>query len=121
LLLGTRTWPVNVNGPRRNLSPPRTFQANSGLALLSAALVGVGIAMLLDFIADGPISRGQLVRLLPQNEPPPTPVQFVRAPGGRTPRKLEVLTELLIQHFAAQRAPVQGGDADVEQPSSDVG
>ncbi|MET3709595.1 DNA-binding transcriptional LysR family regulator [Sphingomonas trueperi] len=104
LLLGATTWPVSVRGKVRNLRPRGRFQADSGLALLSAALAGVGIAMLPDFLADDPIGRGELVRLLPANEPPPTPLQIVRAPGGRTPRKLEVLTDFLIRHFAARSA-----------------
>lgn len=100
LLLGTSTWPLSTKGKVRNLRPRGRFQADNGLVLLSAALAGVGIAMLPDFLTDGPIGRGELVRLLRENDPPPTPIQVVRAPGGRTPRKLEVLTDFLIRHFA---------------------
>ncbi len=101
LLLGTSPWPLKVEGKVKNLSPHGRFQTDSGLAILSAAIEGVGVAMLPDFLADGPINRGQLVRLLAGSEPPPTPVQVVRAPGGRAPRKVALLTELLIRHFDA--------------------
>ena len=104
LLLGTSAWPVLVDGQVRSIRPRGRFQTDNGLAILSSALAGVGVAMLPDFLTDGPIARGELVRLLSSNEPPPTPLQVVRAPGSHTPRKVAVLTDRLIRHFSPPRA-----------------
>ncbi|MER9316168.1 LysR family transcriptional regulator [Mesorhizobium sp. M0659] len=106
LLLGTSAWYVKYRGKVKKLHPHGRFQADSGLAILSAAVAGMGIAMLPDFLADHHISRGELVRLLPANEPPPTPLQVVRAGGGNTPRKVAVMTNFLIRHLAARHSAV---------------
>jgi DNA-binding transcriptional LysR family regulator len=100
LLQGAGTWPVTVKGRIREIRPQGRFQADSGLAILAAAIAGVGIAMLPDFLADTAIERGELVRLLRACEPPPTPIQVVRAPGPRTPRKVAAMTELLLSHLS---------------------
>ena len=56
-------------------------------AALVGARIGRGIAMALSYQVADDLAAGLLVRLLPDHEPPPLPVQLVR-PGGRhmTPR-----------------------------------
>jgi DNA-binding transcriptional LysR family regulator len=102
LLQGDGVWPITSNGKARHIRPKGRFQIDNGLAILSAAMAGMGVAMLPDFLVDKPISKGELVRLLQENEPPPSPLQVVRAPGRQAPRKVAALTELLTRHFATQ-------------------
>lgn len=51
-------------------------------AALVAARLGRGIAMALSYQVADDLAAGTLVRLLPDHEPPPVPVQLV-TPGGR--------------------------------------
>lgn len=97
-------WPVLVRGKLVRMQPRGRFQADSGAALLSAALAGVGIAMLPDFLADEHIATGALVSFLPEHEPPPVPMHVVRPPGARTPRKMSVLMDLLIERLGSPNA-----------------
>ncbi len=100
LLLGAGRWPVTQKGKVHKIRPRSRFQADNGLAILAMAVAGAGIAMLPDFLADEPIARGELVRLIEKSEPPPSPIQVVRAPGRHAPRKVVALTELLTRHLA---------------------
>ena len=51
---------------------------------LIAARAGRGLARVLSYQAADDLAAGTLVRLLPEFEPPPLPVQLV-VPGGRQP------------------------------------
>lgn len=100
ILLRNDPWPATVRG-KRVLVPARgRFQADNGIAILTAALAGVGIAILPDFLADEPIARGELIPFLEAHLPPPAPIHVVRPPAARTPRKVAVLTDLLVERFA---------------------
>jgi DNA-binding transcriptional LysR family regulator len=75
------------------------FKADNGVALVSAAVAGLGIAALPDFLIDDYVKSGALVPLLVRYPLPEAGIFLVRPPGQHPSRKVRVLTELLIEHF----------------------
>jgi len=76
---------------------------------LAAARDGRGLALALSYQVADDLCSGALVRLLPEWEPPPLPVQLV-VPGGR---HRAPLVRAFLDHAAAALAalPVVRGDA----------
>lgn len=80
----TLTW--RFGGPRSGSAvvlTPRLI-VNEVESVLIAARAGRGLARVLSYQAAEDLASGALVRLLPEFEPPPLPVQLV-VPGGRPP------------------------------------
>lgn len=80
----TLTW--RFGGPRSGSAvvlTPRLI-VNEVESVLIAARAGRGLARVLSYQAADDLVAGTLVRLLPEFEPPPLPVQLV-VPGGRQP------------------------------------
>lgn len=77
------------------------FRADSGAALLRAALTGLGVAALPTFMLHEAIVSGALEVVLPDYMFAPTALSLVRPPGP-APGKVRALTDLLIERFGAQ-------------------
>lgn len=96
--------------PGRGLDRPRQFgvrgrvvvrtpangtRVNDGDAMVQAAVLGLGVAQLPDYMVDAEIAAGRLVELLPQHRPPTMPIHAVM-PGKRLiPPRVRVLLEAL--------------------------
>jgi len=64
-LVGTRGyWLLQERGQRKDLVVRGNWQANSGPALLDAALKGLGLAQLPDYYVDEFLAQGRLVAVL---------------------------------------------------------
>lgn len=87
--------------------PRSRFKADNGEALLAAALAGLGVAALPDFVIESHVASGALVRVLTDYPPPDGGLYVVRPPGDFPPRKVRVLTDILLEYFGAGqlRAP----------------
>lgn len=99
LMQGTETW-VFMDGDKTiSVHPQGRFKADNGLALAAAAVAGLGIAALPEFLIEKDLASGALVALM--NHYPLTDIGIfiVRPPGHHPARKVRVLTELLIEHF----------------------
>ena len=100
---------VSCKAPRRGTSltetrrlplhPQGRFQADNGMALAAAAVAGLGIAALPDFLMEKELASGALVALMKSYPLPEAGLYIVRPPGHHPARKVRVLTELLIEHF----------------------
>jgi len=101
LMQGTEIWRVRDGDQVITLHPQGRFKADSGQALLSAVLAGLGIAMLPDFFIDEHIASGALVTLLPQYPMPDAGLYVVRPPGDHPSRKVRVFTDMLVERLAA--------------------
>lgn len=99
LLQGTEAWPLSDGDNLVALHPHGRFKADNGVALVSAALAGLGIAALPDFLTKDHLASGALVQVLPRYHFPDAGIYVVRPPGQHPDRKIRALTELLIQHF----------------------
>ena len=99
LMQGTETWQFMDGDNVVSVHPQGRFKADNAVALLTAALAGLGIAWLPDGITQEHISSGALVPLMTRYPPPSAGIYVIRPPGPHPSRKIRVLTELLIECF----------------------
>jgi DNA-binding transcriptional LysR family regulator len=99
LMQGTESWRFIDGDKTITVHPQGRFKADNGLALTSAAVAGLGIAALPDFLTHEHIESGALVRLLSRYRLPEAGMYVLRPAGNHPARKIRALTELLIEHF----------------------
>jgi len=99
VLQGNETWRFTVDGATVSVRPQGRFKADNGSVLLAAAIAGLGIAALPDFLADEAITSGALIPVLTQFPSPEAGIYVVRPPGGAAPRKVRALIDILIDWF----------------------
>lgn len=98
-------WPLLDKGKIVTVRPRGRFTADNGEAVLAAALAGVGVAGLPDFLIEAHIAAGSLVPLLTDYAAPEAGMFVVRPPGAFPSRKVRVLIDILIEHFGEARLP----------------
>lgn len=99
LMQGTESWRFVANGKTITVRPQGRFKADHGVALAAAALAGLGIAALPDFLVDAHIASGALEPLLFDYPAPEAGIYVVRPPGEFAPRKVRALIDILIEGF----------------------
>jgi DNA-binding transcriptional LysR family regulator len=100
LMQGTESWQLTNGNEVITIHPRGRFKADNGVALVAAALAGLGIAWLPDAIIEKHIASGELVRVMTRHPPPVAGIYVVRPPSQHAPRKVQALTDLLIECFA---------------------
>ncbi|MBX9588009.1 MAG: LysR family transcriptional regulator [Hyphomonadaceae bacterium] len=103
LMQGTESWRLLHRGRTLLVRPRGRFKADNGAALLAAALAGLGIAALPDFLIGPHIVSGALIQILSDYPPPEAGLYVVRPPGNFPARKVRVLTEILIEYFGSAK------------------
>ena len=99
------------DGSRADLPQPPRFASNSFFSLCTAAVRGLGVAMLPDRVAAYDLSKGTLKRVLSAVALEEAPLYAAYAPGGNVPRKVRELVSFLGAWFknrAAATASVGG-------------
>ncbi|NEK18605.1 LysR family transcriptional regulator [Rhizobium leguminosarum] len=99
LMQGTEAWQFLDGEKIVNVNPRGRFKADNAVALVAAAVAGLGIAWLPDGITDEYIASGALLSLMPRHPPPSAGIYVVRPPAQYPARKVRVLTEMLIECF----------------------
>jgi DNA-binding transcriptional LysR family regulator len=99
LMQGTESWRFMDGNKMISVHPQGRFKADNGTALAAAAVAGLGIAALPDFLIADHVASGALVPVMTRYPPPEAGLYVVRPPGQHPARKIRVLTELLIEHF----------------------
>lgn len=108
LMQGTESWPVLIDGKHVEIRPQGRFKADNGVALVAAALAGIGVAILpVDLIQDH-LASGAVVEVMPRFPVPVFGIYVVRPPSQHPSRKVRALTELLIECFGHTK----GADAE---------
>jgi DNA-binding transcriptional LysR family regulator len=99
LMQGTEAWQF-LDGDRViSVRPQGRFKADNGLALVTAAAAGLGIAYLPNCLTHDSLVSGALVPIM-KRYPPPAAGAYMVWPAGQNPvQKIRVLTELLIEYF----------------------
>jgi DNA-binding transcriptional LysR family regulator len=100
LMQGTETWRFIDGDKIVEVHPRGRFKADNGTALAAAAAAGLGIASLPDFLTDAYVAAGALVPVMTRFPLPEAGIFVLRPPGAYPARKVRVLTEVLIEHFA---------------------
>lgn len=99
LLHDTETWDVTDGDRIITTRPQGRFKADNAVALVAAALAGIGIARVPDGLADEHIASGALVEVMKRYPPPPGGIFIIRPPGQHPARKVRVLIEMLLACF----------------------
>lgn len=102
LLQGAESWRLIDRGKTITAHPRGRFKADNGEALLSAALAGLGVAALPDFLIEAHVASGALTALLTDYPPPEAGLYVVRPPGDFPPRKVRVLVDILLEYYGAR-------------------
>lgn len=76
------------------------FRVNSAVAMLEAALSGVGVSLQPSWMVEGLLRERRLVRVLPQWTGPAQAAHLVHAPRRKQPMRLQVMTEFLLRHVS---------------------
>lgn len=74
---GQTGWELNVEGKRKNMAVSGPVQSNNGEVLLDAAVAGLGLVLLPEFIVGQALARGELVRVMEDFIPSPLTLNAV--------------------------------------------
>ncbi|MCE0463748.1 LysR family transcriptional regulator [Pseudomonas uvaldensis] len=99
LMQGTESWQFMDGDKVVTVRPHGRFKADNGVALVAAAVAGLGVAYLPDCLTYEGVRSGALVPIMTRYPPPPAGAYVVRPPGQHPARKIQALTELLIESF----------------------
>lgn len=104
LMQGTEAWYVVSGDETISINPRGRFKADNGVALVAAALAGIGVAVLPDGLMTEHLASGALVPVMTRYPVAPAAIYVVRPPGQQEPsRKIRLLTELLIECFGQEQ------------------
>ena len=101
LMQSTEAWQFLDGNKVVSVRPQGRFKADNGVALVAAAVAGLGVAYLPDCLTHDSLAAGALVPIMTNYPPPPAGAYLVRPPGQHPARKIRVLTELLIEYFGS--------------------
>lgn len=99
LMQGTEDWQFMDGEKVVTIHPQGRFKADNDLALVTAALAGLGIANLPEGLVNEHIASGALVPIMVRYPLKPAGIFVVRPPSQYPTRKLRTLTEMLVACF----------------------
>lgn len=99
LMQGTETWQFMDGDEIITVHPRGRFKADNGTALAIAAAAGLGVAWLPDCVIYKYVASGALVPVMTRHPPPSAGAYVVRPPGQHPSRKVQALTDLLIERL----------------------
>jgi DNA-binding transcriptional LysR family regulator len=103
LTQGDETWRFRDGRREIVVRPPSRFRANNAQALLEGVMAGLGVALLPTFILHDAIESGRVVPILRDYPTAEGGLYVVRPPpAGPAPRKVRVLTDLLLERFGGE-------------------
>jgi DNA-binding transcriptional LysR family regulator len=103
IMFGTQQmfWSFHVDGADMICAPRPRVTVNSAAGNLAAALGGFGIVRLFDYQLAGHIQSGALVRLLPDGDSAPRPVNIVYPRQGLMPLKVRAFIDWMTPRLRA--------------------
>lgn len=102
---GPVEWPFQVDGKTVRLPVHGRLRANNGEVVRDAAIAGLGIASLPDFIVAQAVADGRLVRLLEAFQAPIAGVHAVYPSHRQPSRAVQAFTEFLREELAGAGRP----------------
>ncbi len=91
----SRPWQLRQGRRSVEMHPLQSVQVSDTEALGTAALLGLGLTQLPDYIVQNEVARGELVLVLPDQQPAPMPISAVVPSGRLLPPRVRVLLEAL--------------------------
>ncbi len=97
-----RPWEFSVEGESTELQPPSRLRLGDGEALVEAAISGMGLVQVPDYMAADAINAGRVVEVLREFRARPLPINVVY-PGTRmVPPRVRAFIEALSERGAAK-------------------
>lgn len=98
VMQGSETWLAMDGDEVVTLKPQGRFKADNAVALVAAALAGIGLAGVPKELVTEHLASGALVPVMTRYPPPLLGIFVVRPPGQYPARKVRVLTEMMLAH-----------------------
>lgn len=92
-----RPWQFSRRGELISLPVQSRVRIGDGDAMVQAAICGMGLIQVPDYIAEDALARGELVELLPTMRPPPMPISAVYPSQRLLPPRVRVVLDALSQ------------------------
>ena len=97
---GEQIWRLTDKTGQEHQVPANTsFSVNDGATLLNAAKEGLGLSNLPCFIYTDAMKRGELVKVLPDNQPLIMGLYCVYPPGDYTQPKIRAMIDFMVSEF----------------------
>lgn len=117
-----RGWTLQDNGVRRELLPVPAMIMPDGHALVEAAVLGFGVAQMVDLFVQPFVADGRLVRLLPGTEVAAPPAHALIPVGHKMTAKTRVVLDHVVetlQGFAGRPGlPAEQSTATAEKKAA---
>ena len=97
-----RPWSFSIDGETVELQPATRLRLGDGEALVDAAIAGLGIAQVPDYMVADAHGAGRVVEVLRDFRPPPIPISVVYPPSRMLPHRVRVLIDALSERGAAK-------------------
>lgn len=94
-----RPWSLQDGATVRELVPNPALILADGQALLEASILGLGIAQILDRVAQPHVAAGSLVHILPNTDVPGPPVNAIIPLGQKMTSKIRVVLNYLVDQM----------------------
>jgi DNA-binding transcriptional LysR family regulator len=94
-----RDWMFRGSGNERRVSIKGQLTVNNGSALVEAAVAGIGVAMLPEYLAAPDVEAGRLVRLFPEYDLSRAPLQLVYLPDRQMTPKMRSFVEFVLERM----------------------
>lgn len=101
LMQGMESWQFTDGDAVVTVHPQGRFKADSAVALVTAAVSGLGVALIPDSIMQEHLASGALVPIMTRYPPPAAGIFVVRPPSQHPVRKVRVLIEMLSECFSS--------------------
>jgi len=106
---GRAPWEFIVDGVRSAFEVQGPLRANNGEVIRDAAVAGLGICYLPDFIVAGSVDAGLLVEVLEPFMPPPNALHALYPLHREASVTIRAFTQYLRERLAARAATARGG------------
>ncbi|MBB4439950.1 MULTISPECIES: LysR family transcriptional regulator [Rhizobium] len=115
-LTGTQAWNLNEHGKIITFQPDGHFKADSSNALASAAVAGLGIAYLPDFVTHQYLASGALIPIMDSYPIPAAGIFLLRPSSPYTTAKVRVFSDLLARSLVTNRSHQVAGKPGPQKP-----
>jgi DNA-binding transcriptional LysR family regulator len=90
-----RPWQLRQGRRQVELHPEHRAQVNDGEGMVAAAVAGLGLAQVPDYMAVDELARGLLAEVMPSHRPAAMPISAVMPSSRLMPPRVKVLLETL--------------------------
>ena len=97
-----RPWQFRIDGDIVEVQPESRLRLGDGEALVDAAIAGLGIAQVPDYMAADAHGAGRVVEVLREFRAPPIPISVVYPTSRMLPPRVRVLIDALSERGAAK-------------------